>query len=441
MLSTPLPEAFIDSIRLNSPFGDKLIDALDQPSPISIRVNPRKATAKDLSSLRPVSWCAMGYYLEERPSFTLDPSYHAGVYYAQEAASMVISELIKQLNLPEGARVLDLCAAPGGKTSAMLDALPLNSVVLANEINRHRSNILAENLGKWGVDNVLVSNDSPEAFSEVIDCFDVVLVDAPCSGEGMFRKDKNARTEWKPDSPVLCAARQTELLGHVIQSVKAGGYLVYSTCTFNQLENEDQITHLMADGSFELVSWNVPSACVPGRNKLGHYFLPGTTESEGLYVAVLRKKGTVIRSLENESFPVWKDPIFGITLTDNQVLIEERTGLHLLSKETLSLLKSIDSPLRIIKKGVKIAEQSPKGWIPFHELALMNSIETTIKRIALTEREALQYLRGETFPVQTQDPGFYIVTYKEMGLGFIKHLGSRFNNLYPKEWRIRMQLS
>ena len=441
MLSTPLPEAFIDSIRMNSPFGDKLIDALDQPSPISIRVNPRKVAAKDLSSLRPVSWCAMGYYLKERPSFTLDPSYHAGVYYAQEAASMVLFDLIKQLCLPEGSHVLDLCAAPGGKTSAILDALPPNSVVLANEINRHRSNILAENLGKWGVENVLVSNDSPEAFSDIVECFDVVLVDAPCSGEGMFRKDKNARSEWKPDSPMLCAARQTELLGHVIQSVKPGGYLVYSTCTFNQLENEDQITHLLSNGSFELVSWNVPSACVPGRNKLGHYFLPGTTESEGLYVAVLRKKGTVIRSLENKSFPVSKDPIFGITLTDSQVLIEERTGMHLLSKETLLLLKSIDSPLRIIKKGAKIAEHSPKGWIPYHELALINSVETDIKQIALTEREALQYLRGETFPVEAQETGFYMVTYNQMGLGFVKHLGNRFNNLYPKEWRIRMQLS
>jgi 16S rRNA C967 or C1407 C5-methylase (RsmB/RsmF family)/NOL1/NOP2/fmu family ribosome biogenesis protein len=441
MLSTPLPEEFIDSIRLYSPFGEQLIDALDQPSPISIRINPRKAAAKDISTLRPVSWCAMGYYLEERPSFTLDPSYHAGVYYAQEAASMVISDLIKQLKLPEGARVLDLCAAPGGKTSAMLDALPLNSVVLANEINRHRSNILAENLGKWGVDNVLVSNDSPEAFTELIDCFDVVLVDAPCSGEGMFRKDKNARSEWKPDAPVLCAARQTELLSHVVQSVKPGGYLVYSTCTFNQLENEDQITYLMADGSFELVSWNAPSACVPGRSMLGHYFLPGTAESEGLYVAVLRKKGAVIRSLAQGTVANSKNPIFGIALSENQVLIEERTGLHLLSKETLALLKSIDSPLRIIKKGVKIAEDSPKGWIPFHELALMNSIETNIKRIELGEREALQYLRGETFPVEAQDPGFYIVTFKEMGLGIIKHLGNRFNNLYPKEWRIRMQLS
>ena len=441
MLSTPLPEAFVDSIRLNSPFGDSLLDALDQSAPISIRINPRKAGVKDLSAFRSVSWCAMGYYLEERPSFTLDPSYHAGVYYAQEAASMVLSELINQLTLPEGAFILDLCAAPGGKTTAMLDALPNKSVVLANEISRHRSNILAENLSKWGVANVLVSNDSPEAFREIKDCFDLILVDAPCSGEGMFRKDKNARAEWKPDAPVLCATRQTEILNHIQEAIKPGGYLVYSTCTFNQLENEDQITHLLSDGSFELVSWNVPSTCVPGRNKLGHYFLPGTTESEGLYVAVLRKKGTVIRSLENEQVPVSKEPIFGITLTENQVLIEERTGMHLLSKETLSLLKSIDSPLRFIKKGVKIAEQSPKGWIPFQELALMNSIETNIKRMELTEREALQYLRGETFPVQAQELGFYMVTYKQMGLGFVKHLGNRFNNLYPKEWRIRMQLS
>ena len=441
MLNTPLPEAFIDSIRANSPFGEQLIHALDQPSPISIRINPRKATAKDTSAMRPASWCTMGYYLEERPSFTLDPSYHAGVYYAQEAASMVLSDLIKHLDLPEGTRVLDLCAAPGGKTTAMLDALPSNSVVLANEINRHRSNILAENLGKWGVYNILVSNDSPEAFSDLVDCFDVVLVDAPCSGEGMFRKDKNARSEWKPDSPAFCADRQTEILSHVVQSLKPGGYLIYATCTFNQLENEDQITQVLADGSFELVSWNVPSACVSGRNNLGHYFLPGVTESEGLYIAVLRKKGTLIPSEEDELGLVSKDAPFGIIHSENQVLIEERTGMHLLSKGAISLLKSIDSPLRIIKKGVKIAEQTPKGWIPYHELALIPSISSNIKAIELTEREALQYLRGETFPVQAQESGFYMVTYNEMGIGFVKHLGNRFNNLYPKEWRIRMQLS
>jgi NOL1/NOP2/fmu family ribosome biogenesis protein len=216
---------------------------------------------------------------------------------------------------------------------------------------------------------------------------------------------------------------------------------VYSTCTFNQLENEDQISHLLSDGTFELVSWNVPHACVPGRNQLGHYFLPGTTESEGLYVAVLRKKGTIIRSLGNESVYASKDPIFGITLTENQILIEERTGMHLLSKEAISMLKSIDCPLRFIKKGVKIAEQSPKGWIPFHELALIPTVSTNIQTIELSEREALQYLRGETFPVQAQNSGFYMVTYNQMGLGFVKHLGNRFNNLYPKEWRIRMQLS
>jgi len=441
MLNTPLPEAFIDSIRANSPFGEQLIHALDQPSPISIRINPLKASAKDTSAMRPVSWCTMGYYLEERPSFTLDPSYHAGVYYAQEAASMVLSDLIKHLDLPEGTRVLDLCAAPGGKTSAMLDALPSNSVVLANEINRHRSNILAENIGKWGVYNILISNDSPEAFSDLVDCFDVVLVDAPCSGEGMFRKDKNARSEWKPDSPAFCAARQTEILSHVVQSLKPGGYLIYSTCTFNQLENEDQITHLLADGSFELVSWDVPSACVAGRNNLGHYFLPGVTDSEGLYIAVLRKKGTLIPSEEYELGPVSKDAPFGIIHSENHVLIEERTGMHLLSKGAISLLKSIDSPLRIIKKGVKIAEQSPKGWIPYHELALIPSVSSNIKAIELSEREALQYLRGETFPVQAQESGFYMVTYNQMGIGFVKHLGNRFNNLYPKEWRIRMQLS
>jgi NOL1/NOP2/fmu family ribosome biogenesis protein len=227
----------------------------------------------------------------------------------------------------------------------------------------------------------------------------------------------------------------------VVQSLKPGGYLIYSTCTFNQLENEDQITHVLADGSFELVSWDVPSACVAGRNNLGHYFLPGVTVSEGLYIAVLRKKGTLIPSEEDALGLVSKDAPFGIIHSENHVLIEERTGMHLLSKGAISLLKSIDCPLRIIKKGVKIAEQSPKGWIPYHELALIPSVSSNIKAIELTEREALQYLRGETFPVQAQESGFYMVTYNQMGIGFVKHLGNRFNNLYPKEWRIRMQLS
>jgi len=441
MLATALPLEFINSIKLDSPFGKLLLDALDTPSPTSIRLNPRKIVLTHLDLSSPVTWCEHGYYLNERPVFTLDPLYHAGVYYAQEAASMMLTSLIKQLDLPENAFVLDACASPGGKTTAMVDGLSKHATVLANEINRHRANILAENISKWGVDNVLVTNDSPEAFKQLTALFDVVLIDAPCSGEGMFRKDPNARYEWTPEAPELCATRQELILEQLHHAIKPGGYLIYSTCTFNRLENEQQMKAMLATGAFEQVQWNHPNQCQTGRDGLGCYFLPGYTKSEGLYLCVLQKKGELEAYHGEISGQLQMDDVFGITLKENQCMIKQGEWLYVLTRNAKVQLDQIKTPIRYLKKGVKVAEHSPKGWVPNHELALSTSIDHTIPRIALTEREALQYLRGETFLIQQAAPGYYCVTFQETPLGLIKHLGNRFNNLYPKEWRIRMQLS
>ena len=436
----PLPEQFVEYIQNDSDFGQRLLEALDQPSPISIRINPRKQDAKDCKDLRPVAWCEWGFYLPERPVFTLDPHYHAGVYYAQEAASMVIYSLVRQLELPKESFVLDLCAAPGGKTTAILDALGPEAAVLANEINRHRSNILAENISKWGRSNVAVSNNDPAIFNSLRSVFDLVLVDAPCSGEGMFRKDVNARAEWNENSPELCASRQSDILVSIIDSIKPGGYLVYSTCTFNRHENESQIENLLNQGDFEPVTWQHPAACIKGRNGLGIYFLPGYTDSEGLFLAVLRKKG---ERFENSIGQKRSEPCllpFNLNYPTWAQFIVDKEKVRLTNSALHSLINQLNIPLRLLKVGTLVAESKPKGWEPCFEAVLCSELETDLPRIHVSEKQALQFLRGETFLTEPNQIGFYIIEYQHISLGLVKHLGNRFNNLYPKEWRIRMHI-
>lgn len=440
MLSPALPLEFVHAILNDSPFGSSLLTALEMPSPTSIRINPRKSTPSEFVLGDSVPWNKQGYYLEHRPSFTLDPLYHAGVYYAQEAASMVLGSIVNELPLGENPILLDACAAPGGKTIAMADGLPSGAVIVANEINRHRSNILAENLSKWGLDNVLVTQQDTEAFLSLSSLFDVVLIDAPCSGEGMFRKDLKARKEWNPNSPELCSNRQIQIIDNLKDCVKPGGYIIYSTCTFNRKENEDQVKRLLDSKSFELYPWNVPDGCVPGRNGIGHYFIPGLTESEGLYIAVLKKLGYWIPFVKEEVFTSDAFNLFPVNPTSEQVIYQGLQGYHLVSKSLYCFLKHLKKPFLTKKIGAKIYDKSDRSIVPDHDLSLLTSKPTNLPTINLSKAEALRYLRGETFPIENNTPGIYLITYEQTGLGFIKHLGNRFNNLYPKEWRIRMQL-
>jgi 16S rRNA C967 or C1407 C5-methylase (RsmB/RsmF family)/NOL1/NOP2/fmu family ribosome biogenesis protein len=440
MLTPPLPSEFINAILTDSPFGPSLLSALDTLPPTAVRINPRKSLETALPVNNKVPWNDQGFYLDHRPSYTLDPRYHAGAYYAQEAASMVIGSLVKTLPLGKNPCILDACAAPGGKTLAMADALPKEAVIIANEINRHRSNILSENLSKWGLDHVMVTQNAIEDFTPLASFFDAILVDAPCSGEGMFRKDPKARSEWNPSAPEDCSVRQYHLLDTLIGCLKPGGFLIYSTCTFNRMENEAQISRLLETNAFELVEWNWPESCLPGRGGIGVYFAPGYTETEGLYVAVLRKRGTYnadgTEPLENVNTPT----PFPLVLFDGQSIYEEAQGFYLVSNGLNALLNKLQCPLVIKKRGAKICEKGMKSGLPHQDMALLAPSPILFPRLALSKHEALRYLRGETFPVASLPLGIYTVTYESLPLGFIKHLGNRFNNLYPKDWRIRMQL-
>jgi 16S rRNA C967 or C1407 C5-methylase (RsmB/RsmF family)/NOL1/NOP2/fmu family ribosome biogenesis protein len=438
MLNIPLPEAFVESILKDSPFGQPLIEALNDTPSTSVRINLRKPKVFDFQGNEPVSWCPNAFYLKERPNFTLDPLFHAGAYYPQEAASMAIYDLVKSLNLPQGSVVLDACAAPGGKTLAMIDALPENCAGIANEIHPHRANILCENVTKWGLDNVAVCNNDTSMFRDLPAFFDLVLIDAPCSGEGMFRKDPNARLEWSLASVDKCIERQRVIINNLINGIKPGGYLIYATCTFNENENEKQLQEILATGEFELHPWIAPTDSLPGRNRIGHYFIPGRSRSEGLFIGVLKKCGslnsnpTFLPSTSNHNFTG-----LDFDVLPHQELVGHNNLAYLRSSILGQVLSRLKIPLRILKNGLAVAELTAKGWGPQHDLSM---ITNRITAIDCSKQEALMYLRGETFPVPPYPPGYYLIRFQGVNLGFIKHLGQRFNNLYPKTWRIRMHL-
>ena len=282
------PAEFINNLHasIGPQRAGRVLEALAAAPEVSVRVNPFKSS---LAALRehfgslagePVPWAPQeGFYLQERPSFTLDPWFHAGAYYVQEASSMYVGVLFEHaldaLGRRTGLRILDLCAAPGGKTTQLLSHLDASSLLVANEVVPARATVLAENVARWGCSNVAVTQSDPSAFSSMNGFFDGGVVDAPCSGEGMFRKDERAVSEWSPDHVRLCAARQRRIVGDVWPSLVPDGFLIYSTCTFNRYENEDNVDWICTE---------LGGSCLEKR-----HFYPGEDRGEGFFAALIRK--------------------------------------------------------------------------------------------------------------------------------------------------------
>lgn len=284
------PQAFAERVAADPFLGSFLLEALDTDPPTAIRMNPAKTSA-DFAEAQSIPWSANGHLLRERPVFTLDPLFHAGCYYPQEAGSQMLDAVLRQLALPEDPVVLDLCAAPGGKSTLIAAFLGKKGLLVANEVIQPRSRILRENMLKWGSPNVLVTNNDPADFGQLGAVFDCIVIDAPCSGEGMFRKDPAARSEWSPANVHLCSARQKRIVMDVWESLHPGGYAVYSTCTFNAEENEQNVRWMAEETGAEIVGFTLPAG-KSGRGGTGWYALPGITETEGFYIAVLRKPET-----------------------------------------------------------------------------------------------------------------------------------------------------
>lgn len=455
-----LPLEFVENMK--SLLGEQRYQAFEkailQEQPVSVRLNTRKCLHHGLEhalGCESVAWSENAAYLPERPSFTFDPMFHAGAYYVQEASSMFLGHVLRQL-VSTPVTVLDLCAAPGGKSTDTIDSLPEGSLLVSNEIIRSRANILAENMAKWGNPNCMVSNSAPKDFSQLGNLFDVIIVDAPCSGEGMFRKDPNAITEWSPANVQLCTQRQREILGDVWSCLKPGGLLIYSTCTFNTSEDEENVEWIAAELEADPIdiniedSWGITRNLHQGSSAPVYRFIPDRAKGEGFFLAALRKgedhaaaggfktkskqgkksKGKVkcpdevkrwIKNSNDYTFDVVGDTIFACR------------------NEYAGIVSALSDRLNLIAPGLAVGQMKGKDVIPSQQLAMSMALdESQFPSFEADYATAIAYLRKEAINIPEGMPkGYVIVKFCGLPLGFVKNIGSRSNNLYPAEWKIR----
>lgn len=426
-------------------------EAMQRPSPVSIRSNPRKHFTG--TGLEPVPWSTTGFYLKERPVFTLDPLFHAGAYYVQEASSMFVEFAFNHaVSKDQKLRVLDLCGAPGGKSTLLASLISSGSLLVANEVIRSRAGILAENLQKWGTDNVVVTNNDPEDFQSLKGFFDVMVVDAPCSGEGLFRKDPEAIKEWSEENVNLCCKRQRRILADVWSALKENGILIYSTCTYNTFENEDNLRWLAAEQEIEFISLPVDSSwgieVIDDGKIKGYRFYPHKVNGEGFFLSVIRKK-------EKEDGIRIKEPKNGFAAPNKKTLetiqswvLEPREKKFIQRNDVLQFfpaslraeIEFLAKELKLVTAGTFMATLKHDKVIPEHAMALSASLNPSHFNVhAVTLEDALKYLRKETLPADGSTLGFSLVTYQDTPLGWVNVLSNRINNLYPAEWRIRMK--
>ena len=387
---TKLPQAFADYTRqlMGDERFERYLKSFGQEPPVSIRLNPRKAEGLTAIDAEPVPWCRNGYYLKKRPNFTMDPLLHAGCYYVQEAASMFLDEVLRQqCSMVNGQCSIDLCAAPGGKSTLLRAALPDYCVLYSNEPVRNRFNILSENVQKWGYDNHIVTCQYARDFRKAKQQFDLILCDVPCSGEGMFRKDPATISEWSPQNVEKCWRLQRDIVADIWPCLNDGGILIYSTCTFNTKENEENVRWLLSEYDAEVLpvdikpEWNITGSLLEGFAEPVYRFIPGISRGEGLFMCVLRKRG--------ETHP-------------RPLTIREVSGY--------SQMHKLSTPLTH-REG---------------------------SRVGLSYSQAIAYLRGEALQLPEDTPrGEVEVCFEGHPLGLVKNIGNRANNLYPKAWRIK----
>lgn len=451
-----LPEDFINAIQpLLGKEWTAFADALTQIPPVSIRINPSKPV-ESLPQEASVLWSDTGYYLDKRPSFTFDPFFHAGTYYVQEASSMFIEQVFRQYVQGE-VNVLDLCAAPGGKSTHIASLISRNSLLVSNEVIRSRAHILSENMTKAGYSNTIVTNSDPADIGKLTGMFDVILVDAPCSGEGMFRKDPQALNEWSLANVQLCKERQQRIVADVWNSLKPGGILIYSTCTYNRSENEDNVIWIRDNLDAEALpleindGWGISPSYDKDLNV--YHFFPHKTQGEGFFIAALRKNGegeAFIPALfgkgkkdkkqkAKELSQEFKDYLIN---PEEYIFFDKGESWFAFPKKHHEAFQKVISAGKLVSAGIYLGEVKGKDFIPQHSLAMSIDLNKEAFECYEVDKEtAIQYLRKEAMSFPGLKKGYVLLTYKNIPLGFIKNIGNRANNLYPNEWRIRSTYS
>ncbi|RFZ81331.1 RNA methyltransferase [Mucilaginibacter terrenus] len=451
------PPHFLDSLASEQGFEiQTFVDAhANESSLTSIRLNPFKPS--ETKTGQQVPWCTDGFYLDSRPSFTYDPLFHAGCYYVQEASSMFIDHILNTIrpNKDEPIKVLDLCAAPGGKSTLLNSALQNSDLLVANEIIKTRVPILTDNLSRWGTSNVIVTSNDPRDYSSLKNFFDVVLVDAPCSGSGMFRKDPDAMSEWSEANVNLCHQRQERILADIYPALTEDGYLIYSTCSYSHQENEDILDWLCTTFKLETVripiykEWGIVETQSPNQKAWGYRFYPGKVQGEGLFAACLRKRESSTGQSNYKNNAQQKLPAKEMDQVNSYLenpdsfylfkVAEDWLAINREHKESLNLLHR---HLYIKKSGVRIGKLAGKDLVPDHELALSLLInKATVLSTPLNKEQVIQYLRRDNIDIAVNDKGWSLMTYEGHALGWAKLLPNRINNYYPKEIRIMSTLT
>jgi 16S rRNA C967 or C1407 C5-methylase (RsmB/RsmF family)/NOL1/NOP2/fmu family ribosome biogenesis protein len=446
------PDHFLESLN-GAPGFDKaeFTEAHQSPQDIfSIRFNTRKFNPENFEHqhwLARVPWSTAGYYLAERPQFVFDPLWHAGAYYVQEPSGMFLEFALRHsVDTSEKLRVLDLCAAPGGKSTLLQSMLPESSVIVSNEVIKARASILRENIVKAGGHNVVVTNNDPQDFGRLDGFFDAIVVDAPCSGSGLFRKDPAAMIEWSPQAVNMCSLRQQRILNDVLPSLRTAGVLIYCTCSFSREENEEIVEWLLKNFDMDLIDLPVPQEWGIVESRPGYRFYPNRLKGEGFFLAALRLRGdkpqrvsrgrkqsiqTASRSEKEQLKAEW--------LKGSVSLYKFANRLFAFTPDADEELSEILNHFFVRHAGVVIGEFAGKELVPDHNLAMSGLTRDELPSILLKKQEALQYLRKEEVKIDTAFKGWSLVVFNDVPLGWIKILSNRINNYYPKEWRILKQ--
>jgi len=447
----PIPEGFLK--RMKGQLGDQFedfIDALNTPLPPSIRLHPvKKASQYEFKLNDPVTWGTQGYYLDKRPVFTLDPVFHGGGYYVQEPSSMmiegVINNLLKNMDNP---CVLDLCASPGGKSTSILSQLNGRGLLVSNEIISSRVPGLQHNLIKWGYSNQVLTQADPQRFKYLPDFFDLVLVDAPCSGEGLFRKDTSSRNEWSDYYTGQCRLRQQRILTDIFDAIKPGGLMIYSTCTFNPEENIDQLYFLQTMGMTSITTPELdtyPLIKMERDKTFGYQAYPHLMRGEGFFIGILQKT-----SGNPGSYPMADTRVINWTKPPGEggELLPDAPGVSCFThQDTYYIfpdhkrheLEQLSGALRIVEAGSAWGQLKNDDFIPAHSWALNTLCPKDLNTVDLDKDQALQYLRKETINIEERKKGYLLIRYLGLHLGWVKGLKDRVNNLYPKNYRILMR--
>ncbi|MCD6013133.1 MAG: methyltransferase [Flavipsychrobacter sp.] len=446
-----LPVSLLQELRSVKGFDEPAFIAAHQQTPLtSVRTNPAKDIGLFAENER-VPWCCNGVYLTERPIFTLDPAYHAGAYYVQEASSMFLHHLLKGIiDGRSGLRVLDLCAAPGGKSTLIASLLDKESLLISNDVIRSRATILEENMTRWGHMNAWVTSNDPRDFGKLSGYFDVIVVDAPCSGSGLWRKDAKALDEWSEANVQLCSERQQRILADVWPALKEDGVLIYATCSYSPEEDEQILDWLAATYDVAPVNadvdedWGIVRSSEKGL--AGYRFFPDKLKGEGFFIAAVQKREEV-KALQYPRFKSVHDK--KIYSQAGYLLREIEFTFAQVSKDTCSAFLPIHEPdWHLLKQavylrnvGLNIGSPAGRDWIPAHEVALSIEAADSIPNVDVNKEQALRFLKREDIGIAELPKGWLMIKYKRLGLGWIKSLGNRANNYLPKNWRIRMDIT